>query len=80
MPGTRRFAVVVMPREDLQDPQGVAVRDALRTLGYEGVLDCRVGKVMHLTVAEGVDAAVVHEMASRLLANPVTETFHVREE
>ena len=75
----KKYSVIVMPRQDIQDPQGTAVREALRSLGYDGVSDCRIGKVVVLTVEDYVDEASVGEMARRLLSNPVTETFRVEE-
>ncbi|MCL6450807.1 MAG: phosphoribosylformylglycinamidine synthase subunit PurS [Acetobacteraceae bacterium] len=67
-------------RRGVLDPQGQAVRGALRALGYEGVRDVRVGKLVELRLcAPGRDAAEgqVRAMCSRLLANPVLEDFRV---
>lgn len=76
-----RVSVVVMPKEEVLDPQGRAVLGALRSLGFHEVSDCRVGKVIRLTI-EGVPEAsdlrtMATEMAKALLANPVTEDFTV---
>ncbi len=75
-----RVAIHVVPRRGLLDPQGKAVADALRTLGFAGVEAVHVGR--HLVVeleAAGADAArrATREMCERLLANPVTEDFHI---
>jgi phosphoribosylformylglycinamidine synthase len=75
-----RFAVRVHVtlKPVVNDPQGLAVRDALHHLGY-GVVDAvRVGKVVDLEIqaADAVAAEVLAvEMARRLLANPVIEQF-----
>jgi phosphoribosylformylglycinamidine synthase subunit PurS len=72
--------VRVKPRPGLLDPQGKAVAHALTSLGYAGVADVRVGKVLDLEVeAESADAARARgeEMCRKLLANPVTEDFEV---
>ena len=77
----RRVVVEVMPKPEILDPQGVAVRGALGRLGFE-VTDVRQGKRFEIEV-ERVDEemlARVHEMASMLLANPVIEDFAVRVE
>jgi phosphoribosylformylglycinamidine synthase PurS subunit len=62
------------------DPQGEAVRHALGTLGFDGVGEVRIGKVIELDLA-GADPeaakARVGEMCEKLLANTVIETYPV---
>lgn len=76
-----KVSVVVMPKEEVLDPQGRAVLGALKSLGFHSVSDCRIGKVIRLTIegVSGTDAlrAMASEMAQALLANPVTEDFVV---
>jgi phosphoribosylformylglycinamidine synthase len=73
-----RVAVQVLPRRGILDPQGKAVGDALRTLGFSAVDEVHVGRhlVIELT-ADSADAAkvAVSSMCQKLLANPVTEDF-----
>jgi len=60
------------------DPQGVAVENSLKALGYDQVRSVRVGKYIELTLeAPGREeaAARVEEMSRRLLSNPVIEDF-----
>lgn len=75
-----RLKVTVFPKPGVLDPQGRAIARALAGLGFEGVADVRVGKVMLVDTAETdpdrARAAGV-EMARRLLANPVIESFTV---
>ena len=77
-----RFVVSVhiVPRKGLLDPQGKAVADSLRTLGFAGVHDVHVGRHLVLDL-EAADAAgaehAVRDMCGRLLANPVTEDFEI---
>jgi len=62
------------------DPQGKAIAHALGTLGFAGVQDVRAGKVIELDLAETDPAkarAAAEEMARRLLANTVIESFRV---
>jgi phosphoribosylformylglycinamidine synthase PurS subunit len=76
-----RVVVEVMPKPEILDPQGVAVRGALGRLGFD-VLDVRQGKRFEIEV-DSVDdemLARVHEMASTLLANLVIEDFAVHVE
>lgn len=73
-------AVHIVPRRGLLDPQGKAVADALRTLGFDSVDEARIGRhiVLELhapSAEEARDAA--SRMCERLLANPVTEDFEI---
>jgi len=72
--------VRVMPRPGLLDPQGKAVAHALSDLGYAGVADVRVGKILdvELDAASETEARERgEEMCRKLLANPVTEDYEV---
>ena len=77
-----RVAVHVVPRRGLLDPQGKAVADALHTLGFRDVAAVHVGRHIVLELeardADGARAAT-RQMCERLLANPVTEDFHIAE-
>ncbi len=68
--------VIVMPKLSILDPQGVAVRDAMRHHGMPGVKSVRVGKVIDLDV-DGADEAKLHEMCRDLLSNPVVEDYQL---
>lgn len=77
-------SVIVMPKGEVLDPQGRAVLGALRSLGFQEVSGCRVGRVIRLSF-EGTPPATdllatATEMAKALLANPVTEDFTVEVE
>ncbi len=75
-----RLEVRVRPRPGILDPQGKAIHHALKSLGWEGVEDVRVGKAMYLDlVADNAEAAIeaAEAMCRKLLANPVTESFEV---
>ena len=77
---TFRVEVRVMPRASLLDPQGQAVQHALHALGFAEVGTVRAGKhlVLQLEAASGDAAAArARSMCDRLLANPVTEDYHV---
>jgi len=66
--------VLVRPKAGILDPQGAAVERALPALGFEGVRDVRVGRLIELDVA---DPARLGEMCERLLANPLIEDYEV---
>lgn len=70
--------VNVMLRPLINDPQGLAVRDGLHSLGFDGVAAVRVGKRIDITVEAASSAAAteaVRSMCQQLLANPVIEDF-----
>ena len=62
------------------DPQGEAVRHALGSLGFDGVGEVRIGKVIEVEL-DGADPATaegrVREMCEKLLANTVIENYAV---
>ena len=78
----QRYGVRVTVRLDanVNDPQGNAIRDGLRTLGHGDVDDVRVGKVIDLTL-DAADAGAAESRARQLcedlLANPVIESYEI---
>ena len=72
--------VYVTLKPSVFDPQGSVVAHALASMGYADVKDVRQGKFFEVEL-EGSDAATaktrVTEMADRLLANPVIESYRV---
>jgi phosphoribosylformylglycinamidine synthase subunit PurS len=75
-----KAVVTVMLKEGVLDPQGKAIGHALGTLGFTGVNDVRAGKVIVLDLAETDPArarSLAEEMARKLLANTVIESFWV---
>jgi phosphoribosylformylglycinamidine synthase len=72
------FAVAVMPKPGMLDPQGRAVEQSLGHLEVSGVRDVRVGRRVELTVrADGETEArsVASRLAEELLSNPLIETY-----
>lgn len=70
-----------MLKSEILDPQGQAIAAALASLGVTGVREVRQGKHFELDVDGEPDAATlarIHELAGRILANPVIEDFEVR--
>jgi phosphoribosylformylglycinamidine synthase len=69
-----RARVLVRPKEGILDPQGQAVERALAALGFSGVSNVRVGRLIELDVE---DPSQLPEMCERLLANPLIEEYEV---
>ena len=59
------------------DPQGRAVHHALEGLGFTGIADVRVGRLIELDVADGTADATIDEMCRKLLANMVIENYRI---
>ncbi len=74
-----KATVLIRPKEGILDPQGEAVGEALRTLGF-GVTRARVGRLVdvELDAADEEEArAALDTMANELLANPLIESFTI---
>ena len=75
--------VFVTLKPSVFDPQGRTIADALHSMGYTGVGDVRQGKYFELEVdATSAEAArmLVSDVADKLLANPVIESYRVEVE
>jgi phosphoribosylformylglycinamidine synthase PurS subunit len=66
--------VLIRPKEGILDPQGQAVEQALPALGFEGVRNVHVGRLIELDVE---DAEQLPAICERLLANPLIEDYEV---
>ena len=72
--------VSITLKQGILDPQGQAVQHALISLGYTGVNDVRVGKLIELELATHDRAgaeAQVKAMCERLLANTIIEEYRI---
>ena len=72
-----KISVYVTLKNGVLDPQGKAIHHALEGLGFSGVNDVRVGKLIELDVDESVGDSDVEEMCRKLLANMVIENFRI---
>ena len=71
-----RVRVLIRPKAGILDPQGQVVERALPALGFEGVRDVRVGRLVELEVDDPVR---LPEMCERLLANPLIEDYEIEQ-
>ena len=69
-----RARVLVRPKEGILDPQGVAVERALPALGFEGVSNVHVGRLIELDIE---DPGQLAAMCEKLLANPLVEDYEI---
>lgn len=72
-----KVKVIVMPKQSVLDPQGVAVRDAIHHHGMPEIKSVRIGKFMEIEI-DGTKAdseQKLHEICRDLLSNPVIEDY-----
>ena len=69
-----RARVLIRPKEGILDPQGIAVERALPALGFGGVENVHVGRLVELDVE---DESQLDSMCQKLLANPLIEDYEI---
>jgi phosphoribosylformylglycinamidine synthase len=67
--------VLIRPKAGILDPQGVAVERALPALGFDGVANVHVGRMVELELD---DPQQLQAMCEKLLANPLVEDYEVQ--
>ena len=75
-----RVVIDVMLKTEIHDPQGDAIADSARRLGYGEIIGVRQGKRFEVEIDGPADDAAlenVAKLAGDLLANPVIEEFNV---
>src|SRR5438477_6821679 len=72
--GRVRARVLIRPKAGILDPQGVAVERALPALGFSGVANVHVGRMVELELEE---PGQLEAMCQKLLANPLVEDYEV---
>jgi phosphoribosylformylglycinamidine synthase PurS subunit len=69
--------VLIRPKRGILDPQGKAVERALPALGFDGVHEVRIGRLVEL---ETDDPDKLEALCEKLLANPLVEDYEVEVE
>ncbi len=72
-----KATVIVTPKPSVLDPQGVAVRDALRHHDLPGVASVRIGKYMEIESDGDISEEKLHELCRDFLSNPVIEDYRI---
>lgn len=72
-----KYAVHVMYKPSILDPQGEATRNSIQNMGYTDIEDIRLGKYFEVTVSDEAKNPdeQVNEICDKLLANTVMEKF-----
>lgn len=69
-----RARVLIRPKAGILDPQGEAVQRALPALGFDGVRNVHIGRLVELDVE---DPDQLEQMCEKLLANPLVEDYEI---
>lgn len=72
--------VIVKLKDGVLDPQGQAIQQLLAQRGYGQVIDVRVGKLVEFelrNVTADQGTALLSEIADKLLANPIIESYKI---
>jgi phosphoribosylformylglycinamidine synthase PurS subunit len=72
-----KVRVIVMPKQTVLDPQGVAVCQAIHHHGLTAVKSARVGKYIELEIEGAESENRLHEICRDLLSNPVIEDYRL---
>jgi len=67
--------VLIRPKDGILDPHGEAVERALPALGFDGVRNVHVGRMVELDVE---DERQIEPMCEKLLANPLVEDYEIQ--
>ncbi|MBJ7347447.1 MAG: phosphoribosylformylglycinamidine synthase subunit PurS [Thermoleophilaceae bacterium] len=66
--------VLIRPKQGILDPQGQAVERALPALGFDGVANVHIGRLVELELE---DASQLDSICKKLLSNPLIEDFEI---
>ena len=66
--------VLVRPKQGILDPQGQVAERALSALGFEGVKEVRIGRLIEIEID---DASQLEAICEKLLANPLIEEYEI---
>ena len=72
-----KVRIFVRLKPGVLDPQGRAVHHSLEGMGFDGVEDVRMGRLIEMDVADGTSHETLTAMCERLLANTVIEDFSI---
>jgi phosphoribosylformylglycinamidine synthase len=70
-----KAGVLIRPKQGILDPQGQTVERALPALGFDGIKNVHVGRLVELEVE---DASQLESLCEKLLANTLIEDFEIQ--
>ena len=75
-----KFAVKVILKKDVLDPQGKVVQQTLQNMGMDTLKTLRQGKYFEIDISENDEANAknkINEMCKKLLVNLIIEDFEI---
>lgn len=72
-----KIRIHVSLKPGVLDPQGRAVHHALEGMGFAGVDDVRIGRLIEMDVAATTTDEELEAMCQKLLANMVIENYRI---
>ncbi len=72
-----KIRILVRLKPGVLDPQGRAVHHSLEGMGFDGVKDVRIGRLIEVDVADDTSDETLDAMCRKLLANMVIEDFAI---
>ena len=74
-----KINVKIMPKLGVLDPQGKAIENSLRQLGFNKTGTVRQGKLIEINLQEkeGEAIKIVDEMCQKLLVNLIIEDYEI---
>ncbi len=75
------YEIIVQLKKEVLDPEGRAIHETLGRLGFHALKGVTVAKryLLDLEDAGGKGGELAERIAREFLANPVSETFQVRQ-
>ena len=78
-----KFIVRISLKDSILDPQGDAISNSLKSLGFDGINSVRQGKIIEIDLEEtdcnrGIE--ITKKMCNKLLVNNVIENFSIETE
>ena len=78
-----KFIVRIALKSSILDPQGDAISNSLKSLGFDNVNSVRQGKIIEIDLEEhnlDVGMETIKQMCNKLLVNNVIENFSIENE
>jgi phosphoribosylformylglycinamidine synthase PurS subunit len=73
--------IYITLKKTVSDPQGLTIKHALESLGYQNLEEVRVGKLVTIKLSSKDKKKAkqkLDEMCQKLLANPIIEDYHFK--
>ncbi|MEM6827258.1 MAG: phosphoribosylformylglycinamidine synthase subunit PurS [Pseudomonadota bacterium] len=73
-----KIQILVRLKPGVLDPQGRAVHHSLEGMGFDGVEDVRIGRLIEMDVSDDTSEETIKAMCDKLLANTVIEDYSIK--